>query len=262
MMASNEHLLLTDESKRPVLIVEDDAATMRLFTLYMSSAGYRVLGTASGEQALEYAREFHPAVILLDILLPEMDGWEVLSRLKSSPVTRDIPVLVVSVLERQSLSYRLGAIDHLVKPVDREQLMAVLHRCMALTGNAAPPRILLVESEMHDLEMLCEMLELARFQVIRATGEIEGLYLAREMHPDLVVMNLASSQRDCLRVVAKLRADPATRDIPISLLTSGASAREAPMLLENKIEYIECSTDEAKEKLTAAIEHIVMALGR
>jgi CheY-like chemotaxis protein len=262
MMGSTGHLLHADESQRPVLIVEDDAPTLRLFTLYMNSAGYRVLGTSSGEQALEYAREFHPAAILLDILLPEMDGWEVLSRLKSSPITREIPVLVVSVLERQSLSYRLGAIDHLVKPVDREQLMAVLHRCMALTGNAAPPRILLVESAPHDLEMFCQMLELAGFQVISATGEIEGIYLAREMHPDLVVMNLSASQRDSLRMVAKLRAEPATHDIPISLLTTNNSVRGEPLLLENKIEYIECSTDDAKEKLTAAIEHIVMALRR
>lgn len=109
-----------------VLVVEDDPQTGELLGLWLNDASYRVARAFDGEQALRLARELKPYVITLDILLPKVDGWQVLQELKSDPATRDIPVIIISILERSRRGMELGAVDYFVKPIEKKELLCRL----------------------------------------------------------------------------------------------------------------------------------------
>jgi signal transduction histidine kinase/ActR/RegA family two-component response regulator len=130
-----------DNGERPrlgplVLVVEDDPHASELLWHYLADSGYAVARAYTGEQAVRMAQELRPSAITLDTLLPDRDGLEVLARLKSLPATRDIPVVVVSVMERRDIGLQLGALAWLVKPVARAALIEVLGR--ALQPDYAP----------------------------------------------------------------------------------------------------------------------------
>lgn len=109
-----------------VLVVEDDPQTSELIGIWLGEASYRVAKAFDGEQALKLARELKPYVITLDILLPKLDGWQVLQELKADPATRDIPVVIISILEKSRRGLELGAFDYFVKPVEKKELLCRL----------------------------------------------------------------------------------------------------------------------------------------
>jgi DNA-binding response OmpR family regulator len=118
-----------------VLVVEDDPQTSELIGLWLNEASYRVAHAFDGEQALQLARELKPYVITLDILLPKIDGWQVLQDLKADPATRDIPVIVISILERSRRAMELGAFDCFVKPIEKKELLCRLESRSLFTSS-------------------------------------------------------------------------------------------------------------------------------
>ncbi|HWM11965.1 MAG TPA: ATP-binding protein, partial [Solirubrobacteraceae bacterium] len=111
-----------------VLVVEDDPHSAELLSVYLEGAGYRVTVARDGAEGLEQARRLRPRAVVLDILLPRLDGWDLLARLKSDPATAEAPVVVVSMLDERGKGLALGAVEYLVKPVAREELLAALER--------------------------------------------------------------------------------------------------------------------------------------
>jgi signal transduction histidine kinase/CheY-like chemotaxis protein len=111
-----------------VLVVEDDQHSAELLTVYLEGAGYRVVVARDGVEGLEQARRLRPRAVVLDILLPRVDGWDLLARLKADPATADAPVVVVSMLDERGKGLALGAVEYLVKPVGREELLEALER--------------------------------------------------------------------------------------------------------------------------------------
>ncbi len=113
---------------RLVLAIDDDPDVVLLLKENLADAGYRVVGASNGAEGLRLARELKPSAITLDIVMPQTDGWQVLHGLKADPATRDIPVLLLSVVDQKDLGYRLGAADYLMKPFERDELLAALQR--------------------------------------------------------------------------------------------------------------------------------------
>jgi signal transduction histidine kinase/CheY-like chemotaxis protein len=111
-----------------VLVVEDDQHSAELLTVYLEGAGYRVVVARDGVEGLEQARRLRPRAVVLDILLPRVDGWDLLARLKADPATADAPVVVVSMLDERGKGLALGAVEYLVKPVGRDELLEALGR--------------------------------------------------------------------------------------------------------------------------------------
>jgi len=203
-----------------VLVVEDDPSAARLLRAYIEKEGCSVRLAGDGESALEAARRERPAAVILDVLLPGADGWEVLRRLKSDEHLQDIPVIFVTVVDERELGLALGADDYFVKPVDREQLVARLAR-YTLTTNVLerPARILVVDDDPATLEMLQVILRQEGYEVTAASGGIEALDVARRQPLDLVICDLLMPDLDGFGVVASLKADESTRDTPILVLT-------------------------------------------
>ena len=127
-----------------VVVVEDDPNAYDLIASALGSAGYLAIRARHGDEALRLVRESRPTAVTLDLVLPGLDGWEVLKRLKNDPDTRDIPVVIISVVDNRELGVALGADDYFVKPVDRDRL---LQRIRDVTERAPRPRLLLIDDD-------------------------------------------------------------------------------------------------------------------
>ncbi|HWW59817.1 MAG TPA: ATP-binding protein, partial [Thermoanaerobaculia bacterium] len=154
-----------------VLVVEDDANAYELIAAALGSAGYFSLRARHGEEALKIARESRPCAVTLDLVLPGLDGWEVLKRLKADPDTCDIPVVIISMVDNRDLGVALGADDYFVKPVDRQRL---LDRIRAITSNAPRPRLLLIDDDASVHELLDEDLSQLGYAIESAFTAEEG----------------------------------------------------------------------------------------
>ena len=122
-----------EPEQRVLLVIEDNEGVIRAFQRYLGGYGYRVIGAASGQEALRLARELRPTAITLDVMMPGQDGWEILQALKNDPITRHIPVLICSVLVDPQLAHALGAAAYVQKPVTQDALLS------ALAGLTRPP---------------------------------------------------------------------------------------------------------------------------
>jgi hypothetical protein len=204
-----------------VMVVEDDPAAAELLARQLDRAGLRTEIVRSGSEVVAKARKLRPAAITLDILLPDLDGWEVLTRLKNDEATSAIPVIVVSVVDNPELGIALGALDYFVKPVAARDLISRLGKYnFAQNLNPADTHVLIVDDEQANRDWLEEVLQPAGFKVISARGGAEAIELARTRKPDLVLLDLMMPEVSGFDVVEALRSDQSTRSTPIMVLTA------------------------------------------
>jgi len=212
---------LADGDRPLILVVEDNPEAAEILARHLEAGGFRMKIARTGTEALAMARDLIPVAITLDILLPEIDGWEVLTRLKGDELTRNIPVVVISVMDNPALGRALGALDYFVKPVDRSALISRLDRYRFTTKvQHGEIRVLLVDDEPANLDLLEALLEPEGYKVLRASGGKEGIDVARARHPQLILLDLMMPDVTGFDVVEALRIDDATRSIPIMVLTS------------------------------------------
>jgi CheY-like chemotaxis protein len=223
-----------DGTGATVLLVEDDPNAVALLSVYLQGAGFQVVVASDGEEALQMARILHPDGITLDIFLPRLDGWDFLARAKADPELADIPVVIVSMLDERGKGFALGAAEYLVKPVDRDLLLATLRRLVA----KGPAKVLTIDDDPMASNLVEAVLGPQGFTVLKATGGEEGIALARQEQPALVVLDLMMPGVDGFTVVERLRADPATAAIPILILTAKAMTDEDKARLNGQISYL------------------------
>jgi signal transduction histidine kinase/CheY-like chemotaxis protein len=211
-----------------ILVVEDDPRAVELLVHFLRSAGYQTAVANDGPEALEKAKRLQPVAITLDVSIPKLDGWEVLAELKQDPKTANIPVVVVSVTDERSRGRALGAADYFVKPVSRDALIARLNRyAFAAKVKERDVKVLVVDDDPHALELVAKILEPLGFTVIKAASGEEGVQLARQRGPDLVILDLLMPGLSGFEVVKVLKADLYTRAIPVLILTAkDMSARD------------------------------------
>jgi signal transduction histidine kinase/CheY-like chemotaxis protein len=227
-------------SDRPlVLIVEDDARSANLLAVYLHGGGYRSEVAGDGQQALTLAEQLQPMAITLDVMLPDLEGWEVLRILKENEATRDIPVAIVSVVDDSHLGYALGATDYFVKPIDRRALLRWLERRARRPELAHPAvRILVVDDEASARDLLAGMLAPAGYDVVLAADGREGLARAREARPDVILLDLMMPGLSGFDVVSELKSQPTTAEIPILIVTAKEVTPEERALLNGHVAAI------------------------
>jgi CheY-like chemotaxis protein len=221
-----------------VLVVEDNPQAVDLLTLYLEGDGFNVTVAPDGEAGLARARQAQPVAIVLDILLPRLDGWDFLALAKADPAISHIPIVIVSMLDERGRGFALGAADYLVKPVDREALLATLRRVTGLAIGGGGARILAIDDDPMALELIEAVLRPEGYTVLKATSGSDGIRVARQEQPGLVILDLLMPEVDGFMVVERLRADPATADIPIVILTSRSMATEEKDRLNGQISYL------------------------
>jgi signal transduction histidine kinase/DNA-binding response OmpR family regulator len=228
------------EGSSTILVVEDDPSSVALLTLHLQGAGFEVAVAGDGAEGLEMARQIRPAGIVLDLLLPKVDGWDVLARAKADPVLREIPIVVVSMMDERGRGFALGATDYLLKPIDAAALLGTLRRVIGTIGGsgADPVTLLAVDDDPLAIELLRASLEPAGFAVLTAGGGAEGLEMARKAQPGLIILDLMMPEMDGFAVVEALRADARTATIPIIVLTSKTMTADEKALLNGRISHL------------------------
>src|SRR5215475_12574151 len=219
-----------------VVVVEDDRRSFDLLRAYLEAAGVGVIGARDGEEGLDTVRRLNPAGVILDILLPGLDGWEVLARLKADPQTAPIPVIVVSMLDERGRGFALGAAEYLVKPVGKEQLLAAVYRAADMPERKHT--VVAIDDDPLAIELARASLEPAGWTVFGAATGQEGLVLIRERQPSVVLLDLLMPGMDGFEVVEALRADPGTRSVPVVILTSKSMTRQDKERLRGRITYV------------------------
>jgi CheY-like chemotaxis protein len=200
-----------------VLTIDDDSAVLELLERYLTKEGYRVVAAKSGAEGLRLAAQIRPNAITLDVVMPEMDGWQVLRSLKADPELSNTPVVIVTITDDMARGFALGAADFLVKPIDRTRLLGVVKRLKPLTG---PTRVLVVEDDPSSSEMLMRLLKSASCEVTLAKNGVEALKRIEARLPDLMLLDLMMPEMDGFEVVAKVRNDARFRSIPIVIVTA------------------------------------------
>src|SRR5499427_5801210 len=224
-----------------VVVVEDDRRSFDLLRVYLEAAGARVVGARDGEEGLDTVRRLSPAGVVLDILLPGIDGWEVLAQLKADPATAAIPVVVVSMLDERGRGFALGAAEYLVKPVGKEELLAALYRAAAMPEQTHT--VVAIDDDPLAIELVRVSLEPEEWTVLGAATGQEGLALIRERQPSAVLLDLLMPGMDGFEVVEALRADPDTKSIPVVILTSKSMTQQDKERLQGRITYVARKTE-------------------
>jgi signal transduction histidine kinase/DNA-binding response OmpR family regulator/flagellar biosynthesis chaperone FliJ len=221
LQTSPAELVLEEGST--VLVIDDDPGVRNLLQKYLDKLGYQIAAAESGEEGLRLARKLLPDVIILDVMMPKMDGWEVLSHLRADPDLADIPVIILSIIEDKSMGYSLGATDYLIKPITREQLSAVLQK-YHYTEDSTVPLIMLVDDDVATRDMVSRMLRKAGWKVCKADGARSALNYVQKRQPDLILIDLEMPEIDGFELVNKLHQYHAT--IPLMILSAQDITRE------------------------------------
>ncbi|RMH52990.1 MAG: response regulator [Zetaproteobacteria bacterium] len=203
-----------------VLLIDDDPRARELQRVHLERDGCRVLELDRGANALAVVKAQRPDLILLDLLLPGVSGWEVLTRLKEDPDTRDIPVICISILDGCARTLEMGAVGFMVKPIDPDELR---RKVGELVDDAPAGRtVLVVDDDPAARALLCNILQSGgpRVRCIEAANGVDALARAAEVRPDLVITDMMMPQMDGLTLAGWLRSAPATRDIPILMVTA------------------------------------------
>ncbi|MCL5265378.1 MAG: response regulator [Chloroflexi bacterium] len=222
-----------------VLVVEDDPVTNELVSLWLHQEGYQAVQAFDGAEAVKKAKELHPFAIVLDLMLPTKDGWQVLRELKDDQQTYDIPVVIVSALEERERGFAFGAVDYLVKPVDRHRLVERLSKLSVPTkAKQRPTSVLVVDDHPESVELLREILETEGIDVIKAYGGREAIQQAIDQLPDLMILDLMMPEVNGFEVVAELKKHPIAQHIPIIVFTAKDVTEEDRRRLAGNVRFI------------------------
>jgi signal transduction histidine kinase/CheY-like chemotaxis protein len=237
-----------------VLVVEDDAHAYDLIAAALRSAGYLSIRARHGEEALKLARDSHPVAVTLDLVLPGVDGWEVLKRLKTDPLTREIPVVIISMVDNRELGVALGADDYFIKPVDRERLLERIRRLTS--GHGPRARLLLIDDDAAVHSLLEEELAALGYDVESAfTGE-SGFESAKDLSPDVIILDLMMPGMSGFEVAGMLKDHPRTANIPILVLTSKDLTNDDRRELQSKVTSFVQKGQSAREQLVREIRRL------
>ncbi|KFA91589.1 hybrid sensor histidine kinase/response regulator [Archangium violaceum] len=238
----SQHL---EPGRAPVMVLEDDRQTLFLYEKYLSRSGFQVLPVRTVEDARRTLQRVRPAAMVMDVMLEGETSWSFLSELKSNEATRDIPILVVTLMDREQKARALGADEFWLKPVGEEQLL----RKLAEMARSGPVQKLLIidDDEVHRY-LLRQLLKDTPYLLDEAGTGPEGIRLAREKTPDLIFLDFVLPDMTAFDVLDELKADPRTRDIPVILHTSRQLQEEERKRLEKGT-----STILAKHKLSREV---------
>ncbi|EKD81201.1 MAG: hypothetical protein ACD_39C01911G0001, partial [uncultured bacterium] len=178
--------------------------------------GYNTITATSGHEALKLAEREHPFAVTLDIIMPDMDGWEVLQGLKKNPETRDIPVIIVSISQDQATGFALGAIGYVTKPVSRSMLVSELNKI----GKAPPCSVMIVDDSDIDRQEIKRIIEGEGMSPVLAQNGAACLKLISGHIPDILILDLMMPEIDGFSVLENIRSNSETRDLPVIVVTA------------------------------------------
>ncbi|HLJ92282.1 MAG TPA: response regulator, partial [Gemmataceae bacterium] len=233
-----------------ILVIDDDPAVRDMLTRYLSREGFRVVTAAKGTDGLRLAKELHPKAITLDVVMPNMDGWAVLSALKADATLANIPVIMLTIMDEKNLGFTLGAADYLTKPLNREQLRSILKKHQLSQG---PGLALVIDDELSAREVLRRSLEHEGWTVLEAENGQRGLERVAEQPPHLILLDLMMPTMDGFEFVQQLRQHEEWRNIPVVVVTAKDLTAEDRQRLNGQADSIMQKGSYSREELLREI---------
>ena len=212
-----------DPTKAPVLVLEDDRQTLFLYEKYLQRSGFQVVPVRTVDDARAAKKRIRPAAVVLDVMLEGETSWGFLAELKQGESTRDIPVLVVTITDREQKARALGADEFWLKPVEGKKLLSKL---TALAKAGPMEKVLIIDDDEVHRYLLRQVLRGTPYALMEAASGPEGVRLAREESPQLIFLDFVLGEHTAFDVLDDLKADPRTRDIPVILHTSHQLAED------------------------------------
>ncbi len=259
-IADTTTLLVSYEALQPeqptVLVIDDDPNVRELMQRFLHKEGFQVVTVADGPTALQLAKDMLPDVITLDVMMPGMDGWSVLSSLKATPELADIPVIMITMLSDKNMGYALGVSDYMVKPVERERLIALLNKYSYYQNTG---RVLVVEDDTDIRLMLVRMLQKQGWVVDEAEHGLAALDVLEQQQPDLILLDLMMPEMDGFTFINEVRLVPAWQHIPVIVVTAMELTQEDRQRLNGQVARILQKGASSSDELLNEVRDLVVA---
>jgi PAS domain S-box-containing protein len=236
-----------------VLVVDDDPDARELLSRHLQRGGYAVRVAANGEEAMQLARTLQPDVVTLDVMMPRMDGWAVLSAMKEDAELAEIPVIMATVVDNQSIGFSLGAADYLIKPIDRDRLVRAVEKCCP----GALRHVLIVEDDAPTSELMRRALRQIDCIVTQAENGRVGLERLNEALPDAILLDLMMPEMDGFEFIARVRAEPRWQRIPVIVVTAKTLAAEDFARLNGQVQHLVHKGEHSGKTVLAALDELV-----
>jgi PAS domain S-box-containing protein len=213
-----------------VLAIDDDPQVIGLYERYLNPQGYYVIALTDPSKAKEQVLKIRPYAVTLDIMMPNMDGWSVLTDLKSDPLTRDYPIIICSIMEQADKGFSLGAADYLVKPILEEDLVCALDR---LNKHGTIHEVLVIDDDPNDLRLIEKILsQHGGYRPILAEGGRKGWEAINRKTPHAIILDLFMPEMDGFTILERLRENSILREIPVLVVSGGGLTSEQQRQLD------------------------------
>ena len=217
-LADNYETLVSELAYRnSVLVIDDDPTVHDLIERFLSKEKFQVYAADSGIEGINIAKTLQPDAIILDVIMPDLDGWSVLAALKTEVQTAQIPVLMMTMVDNQNLGYALGAADYMMKPISKNSLVNILNK---YNSQKNFNKILIVENDHDTRAILRRQLENYSRLVLEAENGYQALKILSRETPELIISDLIMPKMDGFELVHQLRQHPNWRSIPVIILTA------------------------------------------
>jgi adenylate cyclase len=240
--------------ERRALIIDDEDTSRDILRQILMREGFDVMTAESGRQGIEMARDFRPSVITLDVLMPDPDGWSTLQALKRDVGLRDIPVIMITIVDEENRGYALGAAAYLTKPVNRECLLKALAACRP---DHASPRVLVIEDDAHTRGWLTRILRDDGWEAAEAENGRVALERLPLVGPDIILLDLMMPEMDGFEFVDEIRRDEKTRHLPLIVLTAADLSDEDHRRLSGGIRKILHKRPGGKDEVLSTLRDVI-----
>jgi len=228
---------LMKNRENPILIIDDDEEVRYTIGQYLTSRGYEVIFAEDGDKGIKMAIEKQPFAITLDVMLPKKDGWSVLKELKENPKTKDIPIIMISILGDKNIGYGLGAFEYFVKPISADKILSAFSRLENL-ANKRIQKIVIVDDDEIEFEKFKKEFGNDDLRIEYIQDSEYAFSKISEVQPDLIIIDLMMPKIDGVTLSYKLKSNLKTKHIPILISTAKDLSDDERKSLKNIVENI------------------------
>ena len=246
-------------AKKRILVIDDDPDAVYLLQENLNQQEFEIIGRLNGQEGLRAARDGHPHAILLDIIMPGTDGWQVLHDLKADPITSNIPVILLTIVDNKALGFQLGAAAYLLKPLDAVEVRDTLNQVTGLTS-LQQKQVLVIDDDPNIADMLRQVLPESEFRLDSVLDGEAGLRAIEAQPPDILLLDLIMPHPDGFEVIERLRVNPQTHDLPIIVISAKELTAAESVRLKETVSLVMKKQGFAGEKLVDEINTVLNKL--
>ncbi len=237
-----------------ILVIDDDPTVHDLLQHFLTKEGFHVTTASDGREGLAKAKQLQPNAIVLDVMMPRMDGWAVLSELKAHRELANIPVVMMTIVDNKNLGYALGASDYLTKPIDRDRLTTVLQKYKSDKPSCL---IMVVEDDTTTREMMRRQLEKEGWRVTEAENGRSALEMMSANPPSVILLDLMMPEMDGFGFVSQLRKQEQWQSIPVIVITAKDLTEADRQNLNGHVETIFQKGSYDRQSLLTEVHHFL-----